>query len=345
MGKRDEKVTDARLAAIGHFAKGCRTIAAQMRAAAGPADGFRSLATGVGELAAQLRKLDPAAGGMLLEEMACQGLRVAAGIERLAAASDAAAGVAAVLAADLDGLSAVITEIGTSVVPSGHANPPDSRSVAWADEVRGGMGRTAFHLFAMAVSIRDAFGLTGDSSVHFTLPDDETCACGSLAEPQKDARSPEKESCEQPPILATAQPTSKGRIEAMAGLGDDMVDMLDGTADGLDELHRGLRVGWGWPCEDQCTCAAAPTLIKVRIAGVGAAPAGGGAFQPEVTIKWRYCCTVSCLIVYNRCVIKSTTTGPHNVGNPVNGRQNALNIAGRLTVAQLLRYPRPAKPC
>jgi hypothetical protein len=346
---------EVRLAAIKQFAVGCRSIAKLMVTQATPRDQFAALADGLTELSRQLTDIDAGTDRSLINEVAHHSRRIASALTALPNAEPHSRGeMAADLASALNGLSEAVVDI-ASGLPESPVEPTDgSEEATWADALRDKMGQVGFELFKSAVVIRDDFGLSPlRESLRFAFPNtsEECCSSMAVTEPHllADTLSLEESSGELTTLPRAGKldsPRFEVHTAALSLAATSLSEMLEGCADDFEQFHKGLQTGWGWPCEDSCTCGGKTSLLRVRVDTASATAAGGGALQPQITIKWSYCCSTSCLAIYTRCVIKKSVTGPHNVGNPVNGKAAALKIAnGVTTVTQLLKYPRPAKPC
>ncbi|HKJ41316.1 MAG TPA: hypothetical protein VKA27_04445, partial [Sunxiuqinia sp.] len=73
----------------------------------------------------------------------------------------------------------------------------------------------------------------------------------------------------------------------------------------------------GPPCDDEGTPSA--NVIGTTITNVSAplVPTTTRSFQPQCNVKWDFCCTNICFIIYEENFVVSVTNGPHNLGAQV----------------------------
>ena len=98
---------------------------------------------------------------------------------------------------------------------------------------------------------------------------------------------------------------------------------------------------WYVACDDDCTFPARPVPVLV---GCVALFAGGGMWQPQIQVRWDFCCRNWCLIFWWETFISSVMVRV-NAGGPVNTRAQAIAAARQRAAAVIARLAPPAAPC
>ena len=98
---------------------------------------------------------------------------------------------------------------------------------------------------------------------------------------------------------------------------------------------------WYVACDDDCTFPARPVPVLV---GCVALFAGGGMWQPQIQVRWDFCCRNWCLIFWWETFISAVMVRV-NAGAPVNTRAQAIAAARQRAAAVIARLAPPAAPC
>lgn len=282
---------ETRLAALQQFVAGCRTIAKGMSDHASPRESFAALADGLSVVSQQLAEIDRSTKLAQFHEIIHHSGRGDTALGILPEADGYSRGIAAAdLSNALDGLSETIVTIAGGPPNAFKRFGAVNQETRWAAPVRAKMTQVALDLFTSAITIRDDFGLSpAIESLEFSFPGTGRGCCESHA-PKKTETLPIDRAT--PHLAMQEPPRYQLRHSTLMLVAKSIAEMFDETAGGFDQFHSGYRSGWGWPCEDDCTCAGNPTLISATIDKASATAAGGGALQPQITINWSYCCTV-----------------------------------------------------